>query len=484
MSCHFSIQAQLGAYLGYASFNTPNNDPYLETYLTFSGKHFTRKRVNGQFQSSVNIGLRIMKDSLLVKALKYNLKGPAHSDTANSPAFIDCQRFALKNSNYRLIIDIHDNYNPQAKKESISSDFNIDFADTAIDISSIELVESYSKSTNPGILSKSGMDLVPYGVKYFPDDKTELIFYAEAYHTDKILGTNKMFIFSYYLEPTDPNAPFNQVAAFKKTISAAVTPLLAKLNLTGLRAGTYRLVLELKDENNQIRAQRSMFIQRQSKKETMALMAANKRQIELNNYFGSCNNSDTLKMFVECLWPIANGVDKERIINQAIKKDNLAMKNFVIDFWTRRAADTTNALKLWSSYYQQVQQVMALFKCGKMPGYYTDRGRAYLQYGAPNQRSQQPNEPNTFPYEIWQYYKITDQVNGQSYSNRKFVFVSKNLADDCYQLVHSDMRGEINNPRWQYEVTRRNSNGLADPDNTTPGGTETNHFNEIYNNPR
>jgi GWxTD domain-containing protein len=189
-------------------------------------------------------------------------------------------------------------------------------------------------------------------------------------------------------------------------------------------------------------------------------------------------------MLVECLWPIADNVDKERIINQAIKKDPVLMKNFVIDFWKRRAADTTDPLKMWATYYQSVQKVMALFKCGKQKGYYTERGRVYLQYGAPNNRTQQINEPNTFPYEIWQYYRLTDATNGQFFSNRKFVFVNKNLGDDCYNLVHSDMRGEINNPRWQFEVTRRNNNGMANPDNNTPAGTENNQFNEIYSNPR
>lgn len=160
------------------------------------------------------------------------------------------------------------------------------------------------------------------------------------------------------------------------------------------------------------------------------------------------------------------------------------MKNFIVDFWQRRAADTANPLNMWASYYKNVQQVMVLFKCGKQKGYYSDRGRVYLQYGAPSQRTQQNNENNTFPYEIWQYYRTTDQVNGQFFSNRKFVFVNRMLGDDCFMLVHSDMRGEVNNPRWQFELTRRNNNGIANPDNTTPAGTQDNQFNDFYSNPR
>jgi hypothetical protein len=99
-------------------------------------------------------------------------------------------------------------------------------------------------------------------------------------------------------------------------------------------------------------------------------------------------------------------------------------------------------------------------------------------------RSVQQNEENTFPYEVWLYYRATDQSNGQYFSNRRFVFVNKMLGDDCFQLIHSDMRGEINNPRWQFEVSRRNNNGLANPDNNVPAGTEFNQMNEIYSSPR
>ncbi|MCU0360921.1 MAG: hypothetical protein MUF75_09425, partial [Bacteroidia bacterium] len=101
-----------------------------------------------------------------------------------------------------------------------------------------------------------------------------------------------------------------------------------------------------------------------------------------------------------------------------------------------------------------------------------------------NQRTIENYEPNTFPYEIWQYYRTTDASTGRYYSNRKFVFVNRALGDDCHQLIHSDMPGEFNNPRWQFDITRRNNEGKADLENQTPNGTQFNQFNEIYSNPR
>jgi hypothetical protein len=96
----------------------------------------------------------------------------------------------------------------------------------------------------------------------------------------------------------------------------------------------------------------------------------------------------------------------------------------------------------------------------------------------------QNTEVNTFPYEIWQYYRLTDNVNRQVFSNRKFVFVNKNIGDDCHVLVHSDMRGETHNERWRFEVSRRNNDGIGNPDNLSPAGVQDNQFNEIFSNPR
>lgn len=478
------LPAQVDAYFSSAKFNTPSNQPYLETYLTLVGKSLAVKAVDNRLQNSINIELKLFKDSVLYKAAKYNLRGPLFIDPLLAPSFIDNQRYSLSNGNYSLELSLRDNYDSLKKPLVIKSSFEMAFHQDEIQSSSIQVLESYKKSTSESAITKSGYDLVPYTVNYYPETTKELSFYFEAYNTDRILGLNKNFVYSYFIESSDNQTKLNSYGSFRKMPTAPVSPLLAKMDISKLGSGNYNLVIELKDAENKTHLQKKYFFQRLNRAVDVVELQNYSQKENLAEYFGQCNNVDTLKMFVECLWPIADGVDKERIINQSIKKDPALMKNFIVDFWQRRAADTANPLNLWASYYKNVQQVMVLFKCGKQKGYYSDRGRVYLQYGAPSQRTQQNNENNTFPYEIWQYYRTTDQVNGQFFSNRKFVFVNKMLGDDCFMLVHSDMRGEVNNPRWQFELTRRNNNGIANPDNTTPAGTQDNQFNDLYSNPR
>ncbi len=480
----FNVSAQIDAYFSSGKFNTPSNQPYLETYLTIVGKSLATKTVDDQLQNSINIELKLVKDSVIYKAAKYNLIGPTFPASATAPSFIDNQRYSLPNGLYQMELTLRDNYDSLKKPLVIKSTQLIDFNTERIQSSSIQALESFKKSIKESSVTKCGYDLIPYNVNYYPETTKELAFYFEAYNTDLLLGENKAFVMSYYLEMSESQTKLNSYGSFRKMQTARVSPLLAKMDISKLGSGNYNLVIELKDAENKTHLQQKYFFQRLNRMVDVIALQNYSREQNLAEYFGACNNVDTLKMFVECLWPIADGVDKERVINQSIKKDPVLMKNFIVDFWQRRAADTANPIKLWAAYYKNVQQVMILFKCGKQKGYYSDRGRVYLQYGPPSQRSTQNNEANTFPYEIWQYYRTTDATNGQFFSNRKFVFVNKMIGDDCFMLVHSDMRGEVNNPRWQFELTRRNNNGMGNPDNTTPAGTQDNQFNDLYSNPR
>jgi GWxTD domain-containing protein len=388
MLTSFNMISQVTAYFNYATFNTPENKPYIETYLTIAGRSLVARKINGELQNSVNIEVKILKDSNIVKAAKYNLMGPLFTGT-NSPSFIDNQRYSLPNGNYKIQLTLNDNYGT-TKPLRIEQPVEINYNNSDFRMSMIQPLESFKKVSTPGPLTKSGYDLVPYNVNYYPESSNTLAFYCEAYNADTAIGREQPFVFYYYISSENGSA-LNTYGAFKKQVAAKINPFIGQIDISKLGTGNYYLVVQVKDAHNKVRASESYFFQRLNRAvDIIALQDLSEKQ-NVARYFGAIKDPDTLKMFVECLWPIADNIDKERVINHATKKDPDLMKKFVIDFWQRRAADTANPLKLWATYYQSVQQVMVLFKCGKQKGYYTERGRVYLQYGPPNQRSQQPN---------------------------------------------------------------------------------------------
>jgi len=467
--------------LGY--FFIPNKGPFIETYITIAGQSVTRKPVKGGFQSATNISLLVTSESgNIVQANKYNLNGPIYKDTLQIPAFIDNQRYPLANGTYTMELTVTDLNNPQ-KPFKLVQVIKINYGSYPIQASSIQTLESFKKTATPSDISKSGYDLIPYTVDYYPDEQNKISFYFESYNTDSVCGENKSFIYKYYIENNDNLKPVEETFGFKKATTAPVNPLLAQIDISILPTGNYNLVIEVRDEKNVVQLQEKQFFQRRNKFVEQTFVSGNYAPNSIEKYFRNVKSADTLKIYTECLWPISDMIERERLINQTIKNDTGLMRNYLIDYWTNRAADSVNPMKIWMEYLKSVNEVAILFKCGKQKGYFTDRGRVYLQYGKPNQRSVMSADQGTYPYEIWQYYRINDKANGKFFSNRKFVFVNKAIADDCYRLEHSDMLGEINNPRWRYEVSKSTSGNVNDPDDTNPSNTNSN-VNDLFNSPR
>lgn len=475
-----SINASVTAYFNYAVFNIPGNSPFIETYLTIIGGSVKQKKLNNGYQGSVNVKVVISDGLNVIKSNSYNLLSPVNKDTLTISSFIDNQRYSLSNGTYTLEITLSDNNAEKTTAFTHKEIINVNFEGNRLSGSSIQPLESFSKTNTPNTISKSGYDLIPYNVNFYPKNQNKLAFYFETYNTDTVLGKNKNFIYSYFIERKEDLFKPQGVSGFKKQITAKVNPLLSQLDISQLESGNYYLVIQLKDEKNILQYEKKWFFQRSNIIKTNDSI---KVKQSVNEFFGNFNNADSLKMFVECLWPISTEQQREWQINQAVKKDPELMKKYIIDFWQNRAADSVNPLQMWLSYYKQVVEVNKSFKCGKQKGYYTDRGRVYLQYGAPNQRVVQNSESYSYPYEIWQYYRIQDQTNQQFYTNKKFVFVNKNIADDCYKLIHSDMRGEVYNERWQYEVSKRDES--KNTENPKQGGTTFGtNADDFFNNPR
>ena len=108
----------------------------------------------------------------------------------------------------------------------------------------------------------------------------------------------------------------------------------------------------------------------------------------------------------------------------------------------------------------------------------TDRGRVYLKYGEPNQISKFENEPSSYPYEIWQYYQVSNQRN-----NRKFIFYNPDLVTNDYTLIHSDALGETRDDRWRIRLTKRN-NAIIDLDQDKSNDHYGSKVDDMFSNPR
>lgn len=167
-----------------------------------------------------------------------------------------------------------------------------------------------------------------------------------------------------------------------------------------------------------------------------------------NTFADRYTKLDSLREFVSSTYPISSGIERA-FIKDALKNADLkTLQQYFYGFWVRR--DPVNPEKAWLAYLEQVRKAQYNFGTPVKKGYQTDRGRVFLEYGPPNVRSTQYNEPSSYPYEIWQYYTLN---NNQI--NKKFVFYSPDMVTSDFFLLHSDAIGEINNPRWQIDLQSR-----------------------------
>jgi GWxTD domain-containing protein len=473
----FGLQAQnLQSALNYCTFNRPGTKPFVETYLMVNGETAKfAKNANGKYQGSVEVILTATRNDSVFYADKYNLLSPEINDTLGfKPNFIDKHNLPLSNGKYTLEISIAD-LNRVAPSFKGNIPVLVNYPDTGVTMSDIMPVDTFVKSTTPTPLTKSGYEMVPYISGYYPETVKDLNFYTEIYGTEKKFGADQKFVVYSFIESADTKKPLDTHFKTKVYLSQPVVPVLSSFDITKLPSGNYYLVVDIRDKNNYILGGKKLYFQRSSGIAPVADLTA------LNNFannFDSYINHlkvDTLKDYIRSMRPIASPKERPFIDNLKKVSDSTALRTYFKTFWVGHNA--TDPFKGWAEYLALVKVANREFGTSIRRGYMTDRGRVFLQYGPPNNRTTSLHEPSAYPYEIWHYYRIGTQ------NNRKFVFYLPDLVTNDYQLIHSDANGEPIDAQWQLKLHKRDtqSNNF---DNTNINPSFGGRADELYNTPR
>ncbi len=483
-----SIKASnVTAYLTYAIFTSPAKGPYIETYISVIGNSLQFvKNANDRFQGAVDISIAFKQDGEIKSAQKYSLNSPETADTSKgTPNFIDQQRYSIANGAYEMELSIADKNKPNEKPFVTTVAVTINFPDTIIGISSIQLLESYTKSSVSSIITKSGYDLMPYVANYFPENIGRIKFYTEMYQAKKILGEGEKFIVNYYIESYESKEKLSDYSGFNKQLANDVNILLSEFNIEKLPSGNYNLVVEVRDKENKIEAVQKCFIQRTNKVATLSF--DDLKSITVSSTFVSnYKNIDSMSYYIKCLRPISNSTEIQFSENQLKGKELELMQQYFYNFWKSRNATTPEIA--WLEYYKEVMKVNKEFGSYGLKGFDSDRGRVYLQYGPPDQRSNYNTDPSALPYEIWEYYTLVDKSKALTnpdnrQSNKKFVFYNQDLVTNKYELIHSEARGEINNTRWRLLVFKRTTQS-PNLDNGSVPDNYGGNVDDNFKNPR
>ena len=465
----------LSASFNYVSFYSHDNGPYLETNLSVIGNtaEFMINNETNMMQAEIEVTMIFKSNEKIVTFRKYDLLSPEIDlNTKTKPNFLDMQRILLESGNYILELTIKDK-NSEAEAFQYSENFSINYNNTDLTISDALFIEKYSESKEQNILSKSGYDLVPYVSNFYPKNIDDFIFYVEYYNINKTLLNDEPFLLKYYIETYDTKRALFDYNGFSKEKALSTNVLLRNMDISKLPSGNYNMVVELRNKQNELIKQRKYFFQRSNPGfafNTLDIPAINTNNTFVNKY----NSMDTLKDYLKSMFPIAEIAERRYIENLLNQNDINKMKQFFYNFWYN--INSTNPEFEWEKYKHKVSLVNKAYTTHIIKGYESSRGIIYLRYGEPNAIRERKHEPNTYPFEIWQYYELDGK------QNQKFLFYNPNVVGNDYELLHSNVQGEVINKNWVAFIQGRvlsTGNRTSDLGSDGSIGRDTNYGTQL-----
>ncbi len=449
MLLSFSSQA-LDASITYSTFKSPTQS-YVEIYLYVVGKTVTYvpNADSTMFQAGVEVVILFKQGEEIIKFDKYNLNSPKSSLKED---FVDLKRFALPDGEYQIEVSIEDNQdetNVVRYDGILTMDYSKD--ENVLLQSDIELLASVKKAESEDhVLVKNGYFIEPLPHNFYHKNLDKLIFYNEVYDTDTKIGDD--FQVSYGIERKMNNKVSPVLIGHKKRKPQPINVLILQMNIKDLPSGNYNFFVEIRNRAKELLSRKSVEFTRSN-----PYLQATHEQIEtvdMKDEFVGKLNREELRYSLKAIAPLVIDRDVELLNSVIENKDSTVQQRFLFNFWVNQ--NPNNPHITYNAFMEIAKAVDKLYVDGFGYGFESDRGRIFLRYGRPNDVVSVDTEPSAPPYEIW-FYNDLPETNQ---ADVKFLFYAPDLGTN-YRLLHSTVRGELNNPQWQLELYKSVPNEIS-----------------------
>jgi GWxTD domain-containing protein len=440
------------AYFNTVQFYDPEIGNYLELHFQFDARSTKFIASKEGLQATVFLSIEI-KDSL--KSIfndAYLLNSPLFSDSVVED-FYELRRVPLPPGIHQINLRIADQ---NTEKSMVQGSQLIEVLDLskAASISQLEAIEIAVPDTTEGVFQKNGYQMVPKINAYFGTQLNKIPFYYEVYFN----STNKkqrFFLEERVIDTEAQKELFAYHQSYEIKERDPVLPRLKTIDIAQLPSGAYAYEISLINEKDSILQTSTYTFERGNFSADDTLDFHN---VVMDPAFQTSISDDSLHFYLGSILPITKPAENRNIRELLKSKDFGSIRKYLQAFWLQTAPG--NAYNAWIRYKEQVLYVQGLYKTNFQQGYETDRGRVYLQYGAPSTTNIKEGSPSEYPYEVWFYNKIG------KFSNRRFIFYNPDLTNNAFRLLHSDLIGEVKNPGWSQVLSRRNTvNGTVDDPN-------------------
>ncbi|HMS65072.1 MAG TPA: GWxTD domain-containing protein [Ignavibacteria bacterium] len=377
----------------------PRLDAYIE--IPLENLQFKKNNDTKMYDASVNYDIKITNSAneVVVNESTKDYVSTSKSDQKKleeSAKFI-VKEYYLNPGKYNLEITLTD-INTKSEKTVKSKIEVVDFSQKDVSFSDIMLVSNIKIDNGKKVITP----LIDKNI----DNLKVLYLFFEIYNSkdEKIINDCTYKI-------TDSKDNVIEQGSYNFPLAPGINKFFEKLSTDNLVFGDYKL--EIKGNLNGEKFAEKIFSNRMS---------------------GIPKNAKDLDLMIDQMIYIASSDEINKIRDAST---NELKQKYFFEFWkSKDPSPNSSRNELLNEYYKRIRTANERYS-HYIDGWKTDMGMIYIVYGNPNSVERYPNNENTKPYEIWEYYNI----------NKQFIFVDDSGFGD-YKLT---------NPVWDETGNRINN---------------------------
>ncbi len=360
--------------------------------VPYSNIQFVKQ--NNSFNANYNLSLifydKDKKNILFERIWKEKVTTNEFKHTVSKDNFnLSYKSFEFVPGDYLLTCILED----EDSRESFSMDYKIkiNLIYDTLGLSDVILVTDVIKDNN-------GEKIVPNVSRTVTNKTKTLPFYFEVYSNKE-----RDVYFEYIIEELKNNVQLKNQMPYK--IKSGTNAIFYTLKETDFKLGDYKLTINLRDNKDNLLSTTEKYFYSIITGLPASIVDLDKA-IEQMIYIATPDEIDFIK----------EGETYEGKLNRFLA------------FWEKRKPNPNiEENPILNEYYRRIDYANKHFKGWGREGWRSDMGMIYVTFGPPSYVERHPLEPNSRPYEIWDYYEL----------NRSFIFVDQTGFGD-YRLINPD----------------------------------------------